>query len=100
MQCDYLIVEVIRMNVKNEENRRKTISVSLSPEIRKALKELQESLTYENGSKYPMSYVVEDIISWVLSDEERYNHFIEDNYIVDELFAEGEEEDEEENKGS
>lgn len=88
------------MNVKNEENRRKTISVSLSPEIRKALKDLQESLTYENGSKYPMSYVVEDIISWVLSDEERYNHFIEDNYIVDEPFEEGEEENEEENKGS
>lgn len=66
------------------DNRRRTITISLSAEVREALNGVLESLRFEDGKSYPRSYLIEDMIWWILEDEDRFTQFIEDNYIVEE----------------
>ena len=76
-----------------DEAKRKSISISLSPEVRDFLNELKDNLVLEDGRPYPMSYIVEDMIIWIISDEDRYEQFLNDNYA-----EEDEEDEKEENK--
>lgn len=73
--------------------RRKKILLSLSSELVKALREIikKEGLELEDGKPYPLSYLVEDMILWILSDPQRYQQFIDDNFEeVEEDAEEGE----------
>lgn len=90
----------------NKEGR-KRICVSIDSGIYEFLKLMQEDTYIKDveGEKkdkpYPLSYLVEDILSWVLTDEDRFDKFLEDNYvIVEDEGDEDDEEDEKENKNS
>ena len=68
----------------NEEKRRVNLSLSIGEELKEYLKSLQEDLTFEDGKQYPLSYLIEDMIIWIITDDKRLDQFIEDNYIVEE----------------
>jgi len=62
------------------EKRRRTV-ITMAGSVKNYLKYLYEQLDVE---KYNFSYLVEDIIVWVISDKERLRQFIDDNFEFEE----------------
>jgi len=80
--------------------KRLPLSITLSKEARSFLKSLQDMLILEGEDelkKYPISYIIEDMILWIASDDELFNRFLDDTYytLPDEEDIEDTEEDEE-----
>ena len=82
------IVKKARELLENEglENRSATL-VRLGVGVLKLLKKLieEEEIVTETGKKYPIAWLIEDIILWVLSDEERLEQFLNDIYEEEEI---------------
>ena len=77
------IVEKAREVIEKEEleDRRKTL-IYIAKEVWKLLKLLieEEGLITETGGRYPISWLIEDMILWIMSDEKRLEQFLNDNY--------------------
>ena len=79
------IVEKAREVIEKEEleERRKTL-IYIAKEVWKLLKLLieEEGLITETGGRYPISWLIEDMILWIMSDEKRLQQFLDDTYEV------------------
>ena len=80
----------------DEQEGRKRICITIDPELYEVLKKTQNDLELEDGSKYPFSYLIEDMLWWVVLTE-NYERFLKENYNLIEYPEEdtGEVEDEE-----
>jgi len=74
--------------------KRKNVSITLAEPVLEALERLKQDFKDEEGNAYPLSYFVEDLITFVLSDATIYALFL-DWLILDELEEEAEKEEEE-----
>jgi len=65
-----------------EQTRRERISMRLCVKLLKALRTLikEEGLITEDGRPYPLSWLIEDILIWVLSNPKRLNEFLDENF--------------------
>ena len=80
-------------------SKRLPLSITLSKEAREVLKNLQDILVLEGEDvlkKYPISYIIEDLILWVASDDDLFNRFLDDTYYDIPEEDEGEDENEKE----
>ena len=66
------------------EERRKAVNISLSESIFNYIENLRKDLVivYENGKEgpYPRSYLIEDVLTFVFSNEDLLNRFIDYEY--------------------
>ena len=60
-----------------EKGKRVRSVITLSEKFKKCLKELYKDLDIYD---YSFSYFIEDILLWVVMDEERYEKFVNDTY--------------------
>ena len=86
---DYLLF-LDAVDNPNKYKRVRTAVTFASP-ILKYIKRTNSLVRTENGDVYPFAYFVEDLISWVLMDPDRFKQFLDETY-----FELEEEEDEEE----
>ena len=81
-----MIVEIVekarKVIEKGDLNNRRGSHIHLAKEVWALLRELieREGLITETGGRYPIAWLIEDIILWVLSDEKRLEQFLNDNY--------------------
>jgi len=78
---------VLRLNIDEILNeRRKKILVSLAPTVLNLLDKIIEEhgLVDEDDKPYPRSWLIEDMILWIISDKERLEQFIKDNFEEEE----------------
>ena len=63
---------------------KKHITMRLHPAILNALEKLieKERIIMPNGKKYSVRLLIEDILIWVLSNEERTKQFLNDMFEV------------------
>ena len=61
--------------------RRKRKFITLAVSLHTYLKYLYEELDIE---QYRFSHMVEDMLTWIVSDKDRLYQFIQDNYEIDE----------------
>ena len=77
------IVEKAKEVIEKEEleNRRKTL-IYLAEEVWKLLKLLieKEGIITETGKRYPISWLIEDMILWIMRDEKRLEQFLDETY--------------------
>ena len=85
---DYLIV--IDSLDHPEDYKRQVLTVTVSKPLYEFLKKFTWNIRTPEGKRYPLSYLVEDLIGWVLDDPERFIQFIADMYYPKEE-KEGEE---------
>ena len=69
-----------------ENARRKIVNITLSEPVFNMLESFRQDLFLvdENGEKkeYPRSYLIEDLIFFVIGDEDRFNQFVEETYNI------------------
>jgi len=65
-----------------EMERRKKVSISLAPSVIKELKRIikEEGLITETGKPYTLSWLIEDMILYIIGNPEVYRDFIEKTY--------------------
>ena len=78
------VVEKAREIMEEETYERKRREIYLHKDLWKVLEMIieKEGLVTQRGGRYPISWLVEDIILWVLSDEKRFQQFLDDTYEV------------------
>lgn len=66
-----------------ENSRRRVVSLRLAECVIAAVKRIirEEKIVTDNNKPYPFSWFIEDMIVWILSDEERLQEFLNDNYV-------------------
>jgi len=79
----------------NNYKRERTALTFASP-VLEYLRRINTLIKTEDGRQYPLAYLVEDLVSWVLSDMKRFEEFVDDTYFREEGEEENEEESEEE----
>jgi len=82
-------VEKARRLMEEEEalEKRRRCIVYLAEGVRELLEKLieEEGITTERGGRYPIAWLIEDLILWVFSDNKRLEQFLDDTYeVVDE----------------
>lgn len=70
--------------------KRKRISVTLASPTIEALKWFAEHIKDEEGNPYPVSYIIEDMITWILRDPIVFATFVGDMYEESEEVQENE----------
>jgi len=80
------IVEKAKRLMEEEgalDKRRRCI-VYLAVDVRELLEKLieVEGITTERGGRYPIAWLIEDLILWVFSDKKRLEQFLDETYEV------------------
>jgi len=72
-------------------DKRVLISMRLSRKVAKTLEEIikRENIVTEDDRPYSIRWFIEDMVIWVLSDEERLRQFLDEMYEVEEVEEEG-----------
>ena len=80
---------------KIDEYVRKRIGITMSEPLFKLLKDIPIifELIDDNGNPYPMSYLIEDMILWLLRNPDKFVEFLNDNFEEVEESAEEETEE-------
>ena len=78
--------------------RRSSKSITLSNRVWRVLEQIRKNLATKDGGEYRISWLIEDIILYVLCDERRFEDFIKTMYEVPNHEKEGKE-GEKEKKG-
>jgi len=74
-------MEKLRITEKELLNgRRVRISISLNRIIYDYLKKLKEEIVDDKGNPYRISWLIEDVLVWVFSNEKRLEQFLDENY--------------------
>ena len=80
------IVEKAREVIEHPEmlEERKSYHIRLAAKVGKLLEELieEERLITETGGQYPIAWLIEDMVLWILIDEKRLEQFLNDTYEV------------------
>lgn len=63
---------------KLDYRKRSRLTLTIADELKDWLKDTYAKLNIE---KYSLSYFIEDLIYWVVSDEDRFNRFLKDMYV-------------------
>lgn len=63
-----------------EIQKRDQLAITLAGGVLKALNRIREDIVFEDGSKYPLSHLIEDVLLWVLADPQRFSQFLDDMY--------------------
>nr|ADF80204.1 tn2-9p [Thermococcus nautili] len=67
--------------LENFENyKRKRVNITLAVPVYEVLKHIASKIVDADGRPYPVSYLIEDIIVWVLKDPDRFVQFVEETY--------------------
>jgi len=74
--------------------RRSSKSITLSNKVWQILEQVRKNLVTDDGRKYRISWLIEDIILYVLCDERRFEDFIKTMYEVPNHEKEEKEEEE------
>lgn len=67
-----------------ERYRRKRINITLAEPVHELLKYIASGIVDSEGKPYPVSYLMEDMVIWVMKDLDRFNDFLKDTYTEEE----------------
>ena len=81
-----------------DKYRRRRISLTLASPIYDLVKYIAKDLTDAEGNPYPLSYLIEDMLVWLLRHPEHFQEFLEETYTEED--EDGSEEEEAEGKES
>ena len=67
--------------------KRKLYLISMAIDLRKILERIidEENIVTEKGARYPVSYLIEDMLLWVIRDPKRFKKFLEETYELTEI---------------
>lgn len=65
-----------------EKYKRKRVVFTLAEPLHDLLKHLAEDIRDPDGRSYPLSYFVEDMLIWVLSNYDRFIEFFSETYDI------------------
>ena len=77
-----------KLEVKRVDwEKRKFYLISMAIDLHEILEQIirNERIVTERGAKYPLSYLIEDMIMWIIKDPKRYKQFIEETYEETEI---------------
>ena len=63
-----------------EKYKRKRVNMTLAEPVHALLKHIASGIVDAEGKPYPVSYLMEDMIIWVLKDLDRFNEFLSETY--------------------
>lgn len=66
-----------------DKYKRERVIITMAKPLRDLLKLISRDISDPNGREYPFSYLVEDILIWVLSSPDRFTSFLLDTYDVE-----------------
>ena len=63
-----------------EKYKRKRVNITMAEPLYDLLKYLSAGILDADGRPYPTSYLIEDILAWVLKDPSRFDEFLKETY--------------------
>ncbi|HDJ89607.1 MAG TPA: hypothetical protein ENG40_02820 [Thermoprotei archaeon] len=77
----------VKMIEEIDMEKRKLYLISMAIDLRKILERIidEENIVTEKGARYPVSYLIEDMLLWVIRDPKRFKKFLEETYELTEI---------------
>lgn len=72
--------------------KRKRINMTLAEPVHALLKHVASGIVDAEGKKYPVSYLIEDMVIWVMKDLDRFDEFLKETYTEEDENGSEEEE--------
>lgn len=63
-----------------EKYKRKRINITIAEPLHNILKFWADRIVGSDGKPYPISYLIEDVLVWVLKDPDRFDEFMKETY--------------------
>jgi hypothetical protein len=61
-------------------SKREKLKITLSRLIVAKLRQIRDRLVVEGGKRYPLSYLIEDMIAWIVLNPDRLQRFLDETY--------------------
>jgi len=84
----WLKMSYVKMIEEIDMEKRKLYLISMAIDLRKILERIidEENIVTEKGARYPVSYLIEDMLLWVIRDPKRFKKFLEETYELTEIW--------------